>query len=961
MMNRLKSSMMICLLLLAGFISDAVAQNTEISGQVTDAVTGQPLPGVNVIVQELQIGAATDIDGLYRIPNVAPGNYTLIASFIGFKQYSVQITLAADQALAQNIPLEEDRIGLEEIVVTGQGSGIEKRRLSTTIDVITPKQLEATPSHRLDQILQAQLPGTQVRFSSGQPGTASMIRSRGPVSANFSTTPVIYVDGVRVDNLNTSSGLSLDTGGAQSSALPDIPTENIERIEFIKGGAATTLYGSDAANGVIQIFTKKGLPGRSDFSFQSELGMISGTEDYLRFGRTADVLFEDGFSQTYRLAGNGGTQNFTYSFSGSMHDDNGFRLNNENTTYGLRTTLGAKVSDITQYTGSFSFASNRYTRDYNANTSFSTFGNLEGGQYGDLDMMSDEDFAELLDAQRRVVNLVDILGDTKRFQTSQSMEFAPMKNLTARMTLGLDYRFNEEQETETPAFNLEIGSDPTSSDITRVDRRFLGLTLEGIVRHQHQVGDFSFISTAGGQVFRDEDDQALLQASNIAQGTSSINNAAEQTAQDFELTVANYGFYGQENIGFKDRYFIEGGVRVDYNSAFGEEIGAVVYPKVGGAYVLSAEPFFQSIVPQSVISNMKLRANLGFAGNFPTPFQNDRTVLAATFNNQVAYTFGQVGDADLKPERVRTFEIGGDLGLLNDRVSVEVTYYKSITEDALFTIPFPESAGQASQLTNVGEVENKGWEINTQFFVLNSRNADLRINASVNTLDNLVTRNGGAPAFSVGGFSFLGQQVEAGKPLGFLQGDRSTFDDQANFVSAERSAFLGSPLPDVFGNLSLSLTMWNRLRLFALADYQVGAQGIAVDDVLRFFSGIQDDDRFPKAPDGSVPALSQATFFDLAGVWVEDTDFFKVRLISLGYTIPEKYYRNKLVKRIDVGVKVVNPLNFVKSSFDPEITGDNGLSNRSELTQQDALNLGVFGFGTESPPRQFLFDIKVNF
>ena len=953
-----KSFTLLLLLMLPGL---AFAQNAKITGQVTDAVSGQALPGVNVIVQELQIGAASDIDGQYTIDELEAGTYTLVASFIGFKQYSKTITLGAGQELVENIPLSEDLIGLEEIVVTGQGSGIEKRRLSTTIDVITPKQLEASATNRLDQILQAQLPGTQVRFSSGQPGTASMIRSRGPVSANFSTTPVIYVDGVRIDNLNTSSGLSLDTGGAQSSSLPDIPTENIERIEYIKGGAATTLYGSDAANGVIQIFTKKGLPGRSDFSFQSELGIISGTEDYLRFGRTADILFEDGFSQTYRLAGNGGTRNFTYSFSGSMHDNNGFRLNNENTKYSLRTTLGAKVSDVTQYTGSFSFASNLYTRDYNANTSFSSFGNLEGGTFGDLDTLSDEDFNDLMESERRSVNLVDIVGDTKRFQTSQSMEFAPIKNLSARVTLGIDYRFNVEQETESPAFNLAIGNDPTSSDITRVDRRFLGLTLEGIVRHEHKAGDFSFVSTAGGQIFRDEDDQALLQASNIAQGTSSINNAAEQTAQDFELTVANYGFYGQENIGFKDRYFVEAGLRVDYNSAFGEEIGAVVYPKVGGAYVLSEEPFFSSIVPKVVISNLKLRANLGFAGNFPTPFQNDRTVLASTFDNQVAYTFGQVGDADLKPERVRTFEVGGDVGILNDRVSVELTYYKSVTEDALFTIPFAESAGQASQLTNIGEVENEGWEINTQFFVINRRDVDLRLNASVNTLDNVVTKNGGAPAFTVGGFTFLGQQVEAGKPLGFLQGDRPIFDDEANFVEAERNANLGSPLPDVFGNLSLSLTVLNRLRLFALADYQVGAQGIAVDDVLRFFNGSQDADRFPTAPDGSIPALTQATFFDLAGVWVEDTDFFKVRLISLGYTIPEKFYRNKLIKRIDVGMKVVNPFNFVKSSFDPEITGDNGLSNRSELTQQDALNLGVFGFGTESPPRQFLFDVKLNF
>ena len=939
----------------------AWAQDGRISGIVTDAVTGQPLPGVNIVIQELFIGSASAIDGSYQIENVAPGEYTLIASFIGFKNNQLTVSLSPGQQLELNVELEEDLIGLDEVVVTGQGSGIEKRRLSTTIDVVTPKQLEATPNARLDQILQAQLPNTQIRFSSGQPGTASLIRSRGPVSANGSTTPVIYIDGVRVDNLNTSSGLSVGTGGAQSSALPDIPTENIERIEFIKGGAATTLYGSDAANGVIQIFTKKGLPGRTDLSFQTELGVVSGTEDFLKYGRTADILFEDGFSQTYRLAGNGGTRNFTYSFAGSMHDNNGFRLNNGNTRYSLRSTLGTRVSEVMHYTGSFGFASNLYTRDYNANTSFSTFGNLEGGVFGDLNELSDTDFDELRTQQRDIVNAVDIKGDTKRFQTSQAFEFTPLESLSAKLTLGLDYRFNVEQETESPAFNLLIGSDPTGSDITRVDRRFLGLTLEGNVQHKAEVNNFSFVSTLGGQVFRDEDDQVLLQANNIAQGTSSINNAAEQTAQDLEFTVANYGFYAQENIGLNDRYFIEGGLRVDFNSAFGEEIGGVIYPKVGGAYVLSSEPFFEQFVPKSIISNMKFRANLGFAGNFPTPFVNDQTVLAATFDNRVAYTFGQVGDVDLKPERVRTVEVGGDLGFVNDRVSVEVTYYKSITEDALFTVPFAVSSGQASQLTNIGEVENKGWEINTSFLVLNQRNADLRVTASVNTLDNEVLDNGGAPSFTVGGFTFLGQRVEQGFPLGYLRGGDPTFDDQGNFVSVERNAFLGSPLPDVFGNMTVNLTLWNRLRFFAVADYQTGAQGIAVDDVLRFFSGIQDDDRFPKAPDGSIPSLSQASFFDLAGVWVEDTDFVKVRLLSLGYTIPEKYYQNRLIKSIDVGVRVMNPFNFVESSFDPEITGDNGLSDRGNTTTQDALNLGVFGFGTESPPRQFLFDLKVRF
>ncbi|NNF59430.1 MAG: TonB-dependent receptor [Rhodothermaceae bacterium] len=947
-------------LLLLAAVSPAYAQDGTIRGIVTEAGADVPLPGVNVIVEELRLGSATDIDGQFEIPDVPAGSYTLVATFIGFKRYEAPVTVQAGQASVVTIVIEEDLLGLEEVVVTGQGAGIERRRLSTTIDVITPRQIEATPAARLEDLLQAQLPGAQVRFSSGQPGTASLIRSRGPISAFSSTTPVIYVDGVRVDNLNTAAALDVDTGGAQSSAIPDIPLENIERIEFIKGGAATTLYGSDAANGVIQIFTKKGIPGRTSFSYETQLGTINGTEDFLRFDETADVLYRTGFTQQHRLSGSGGTPGLNYSFSGSLAGDDGFREGNERQQYGLRTSVGGRVSSAVQYTGTFGFSSVDFTRDLNANDGRASFGNLEGGTEGDLSMMNPEELQVIGDSIRNVVNLYDLSGDTKRFQTSQQLNIAPREDLTIKAIVGLDYRVNVEQQIESPAFQSAIGLPPTASQLQRVQRRFLGLTLEGTAQHQARVGDFSFVSTAGGQVFRDDDRQDALVATNIADGTTSVNNGADQTAIDFDLVVANYGVYVQENIGYKDRYFIEGGFRADANSAFGEEIGLVGYPKIGAAYALSAEPFWQnSALLRSIAPNLKFRANLGFAGKFPTPFANDRLVLASPFLGEIAYTYGQFGNPDLRPERVRTFEAGADIALADGRLGLEVTYFDAKTSDALFTVPFVPTAGRAAQLFNVGEIVNRGWEFAANAFLLDRRNLDLRLNASLNTLTNEVTDNGGTAPFSVGGFTFLGQWIEEGKPVGYLRGDRPTFDDEGNLVDVERDADLGSPLPDAFGTVGLSATFYNRLRLFVTGDYQWGAQGIAVDDVLRFFNGLQDEDRFPTAPDGSVPALSQGTFFDLAGVWVENTDFFKLRLISLSYDVPEQFFRNPIARSLTIGFRVVNPFNFVSSSFDPEVTGDNGQSGVGGV--QNGVNLGVFGFGTESPPRQFLVDLRVGF
>src|SRR5690606_9381444 len=171
------------------------------------------------------------------------------------------------------------------------------------------------PATRVDQLLQAKLPIAQIRLTGGQAGATSIIRSRGVTSAFVNSTPIIYVDGVRMDNLNTNAALSGgSTQGAAISSIADIPLDNIEKIEFINGGAATTLYGSDAANGVIQIITKKGGSEKTDVTVETQMGAETPTADFLFFNRTKDLLFETGFFQKHRVAVNGGQGKFGYSF-----------------------------------------------------------------------------------------------------------------------------------------------------------------------------------------------------------------------------------------------------------------------------------------------------------------------------------------------------------------------------------------------------------------------------------------------------------------------------------------------------------------------------------------------------------------------------------------------------------------------------------------------------------------------
>ncbi len=427
-----KITLLLSLLFVVG--GTLLAQRT-VTGSVTDT-EGTPLIGASLLVEGTSSGTVTDFDGNFTINNVPATATALIVSYTGYATSEVDIP--DDNKI--DIVLEDNAIGLTEIVVSGQGVGIERKRLTTTVDVITSEQLELAPITQLDQVLQSRLPGAQIRLSSGQPGTASIIRNRGPITANGSSTPVIIIDGVRVDNLNSNPTLGLNTGGASSSALADIPIESIERVEFIRGGAATTLYGADAANGVLQIFTKKGTSGSARLTGGAIVGAMVGEEKFLKFEETADVLFEPGLVQQYRVGVDGGSDVATYNFSGSFYDDDGFNDLNEQRRISARFGTHANIGKNISYDGSASFTSNYFTRDYNANTSFSRFSNLESGDFGDLTTISGAGLDSIRTDLFEQGSLTDITEAIRRFQTSQQITYKPFEGFTSRLIVGLDSR-----------------------------------------------------------------------------------------------------------------------------------------------------------------------------------------------------------------------------------------------------------------------------------------------------------------------------------------------------------------------------------------------------------------------------------------------------------------------------------------------------------------------------------------
>ena len=937
---------------------EASFQEGIIQGTVLDE-NAISIPGATVMIVGTNRGTVTDFDGNFKL-DVKETSYPLElkVTFMGYRTTFLEV----DQPQSGlHIIMEASSESLNEIVITGQGADVRKKRLATNVVSIGEEELGKISSQRIDQKLAAELPNAQINLTGGQAGATSIIRSRGVNSAFLSSTPIIYLDGVRMDNLNTQMQLGGTSQGAAISAIADIPMDNIEKIEYINGGAATTLYGSDAANGVIQIFTKKGGKRGTNLTLEAQSGVETPTNDFLYFDRTEDLLFKNGLYQKYRLNLDGKAENgFGYTFSGSFRNSSGVQIHNQNENLKADFSTGFKASlnDKIDYESSFLYVHNEYKRNRNGNQGgytglwFAEDGAsaITGPGFNNrLDELSDEAYKEIKEYVNNAERLQDNQIVVNRFTTSQIFKYEPLDNLNFRFTGGLDYRAQDQTVVNTNEYLTATRGQEIKDEgnIQNVQRNYLGLTLEFTGQHNADLGDFSLITTFGGQFFRTRDHQILYSGTNIRDGAQTISDAAIKESDEYLSEVLNYGVYLQENIGFKDKLFLDLGLRGDRNPAFGDNIGTQFYPKAGISYMLSSESWFES----KTFNSFRLRGSYGVAGNLPPAYANEKTIRFNGFLGEQAAYFGQPGNTNLKPEKTTTIEGGVDLALFNDRINFSAGYYRALTRDALFYVPAAPSTGYSvNQLYNIGEIENYGLELSANFIPIEMNDMLLSINASFNTLHNKVVDAGGAPAFNINGFSSRTLQtvVQEGYPVGFLRGNYGCFDEEGVLESTEPQSFLGTTIPDIFGNLSLNFS-YKRFNLFANASYQMGAYAHNWDAQFRYYYGASED----FIPQGEIEANQRSNWLSFTNRFVEKTDFLKVRNIGLSYSLlPEN---TALYNSMVFGVNLVNPLNFASSSFDPEAT----ISGAAQ--GQGGASTGGISYATYSAPRQFLGSIKINF
>ncbi len=905
----------------------------------------------------------------------------------------VAILFAPVGAMADNGPVASDvtpvdtqyvwNNNLNEIVVTGQGGAVSKRRLSSNITKLSSAELDKLPTGRIDQMLQNALPNVQFTLTNGQPGTTSIIKSRGMSSAFTNSTPVIYVDGVRVDNMNTGSELfnvmnnaygSINGQTAASSAIGDIPMENIDHIEYVPGGAATTLYGSDAANGVIQIFTKNHGAGRFNASVTTQLGVDVANSQYYHFDRTKDLLHKTGFEQKYGLAFSGGDERMGYSFGASMSQNTGTLIHdgNEQRKYDLRFGSSIRMNSMLKYTNSFGFVAEDYRRNRNGNQGFYTGlwfaegaaaanftyqaedGSLQNFP-ADIDSASPYVYNKIKDFVSKAEALQDHREEVKRFQTSQQLEFKPTRFLTFHATLGLDYRYNTDKLVETNRYLIHTQMKPEGTtdagSVGNYDRNYYGIT--GEINGQWKVYHAEWLSnilTGGFQYFSTHDHQSLYKGQNVRDGARIMSGAGVIQADEWLSYLHNYGCYLQDNLGINNRYFLDLGLRLDYNTAFGEQVGWQAYPKIGLSYILSDEPWMRPLVFEGWVNSLKLMANFGVAGSYPPAFEYQRTIDVSSYLDRQANTFGKNGNPNLGPERKYSYEAGFQATLFQRVIDLGLTYYLAITHDALFNVPTLPSSGQSSSyLANIGKIRNNGVEMFVGAHIINTHDWGLTVRGSLNTNYNKVLSTGGLVPFAIGGFSSrtIVTVVEEGKSVGFLRGTATTLHADSSVDKTLYNQDLGRTVPTLYGNFTLT-ARWRQLNLTISGDYQAGAYVHSFDRQFRFAKGIKDE----AIPEAALAGTTQAkTWLNFTNFFVEKADFVKVRNIGVDYTFRFPKCR---IHELFLALNCYNPFSWTSSSVDPEAV-------LSGARTQGSIATGGLSYSSYSQPRQYVMTAKVSF
>jgi TonB-dependent starch-binding outer membrane protein SusC len=807
-MRMLGSLGTLCLFLVLWAPAPALAQATgTVSGVVTSQV-GQPVSGANVVVVGTQRGTLTNAEGRFIIPNVPAGSQRVRASMIGYQPQEQTVTLVAGQSAVLDFQLQSQAVHLDEVVVTGTAGQARRREVGNSIATINVGTAPEAPLN-IDNLLQGRAAGVTVTHSGGMTGSGAQIRLRGNTSAAMSNTPLIYVDGVRI---RSDAYPSAQHGGRGSrtagSPLNDINPNDIERIEIIKGAAATTLYGTEAAAGVMQIFTKRGAEGAPSIDFQADVSAARlqafgpENEPYMRL----DPWMRTGVHQRYSASVSGGSTDLRYFLSGAVDDGTGVLPNDAQRKYSVRGNFNINPRDNLQLQWNTSYTNDQISNPPAGNNAQGLLLNAYRGSANFIGEYNIDRINEVLDWR--------INTEVNHLISGMTATFQPLQNFTHRLSIGYDRAQNDLRHYRPFGFIFVPQGILQTRNWTAST-----LTLDYVGSYDWQVTpEFRSSFSVGGQTVTNEVNSVTGEAENLpAPGEPTLSAGAQRTAGESRIRVINAGVFLQNLLDWQSRYFLTLGLRVDGNSAFGQNMGLQPYPKASLSYVISEEGFWNE-----TWGDLKLRAAYGHAGRAPGAFDAVRTWNAVGWGGSPAFYPGSVGNPDLGPERTREFEAGFDGSFLDRRFNLEFSYYHQLTTDALMNVRQVPSLGfLGSQLRNVGRIQNRGVELAVNTTPVQRTNLGWDVGFTLATNSNTVLDLGGAAPFGIGARSLV---EEGGWVPGVFGRKLLNPHEIAEPVFAndgDRYVFGPNIATRTFG-LSSELRMPRKIRLSGRAEYQGG-------------------------------------------------------------------------------------------------------------------------------------------
>lgn len=967
------------LLSLTAFFSVATAQTGSLTGSVIDRATGETLVGATVFITDLERGAPTNIDGEYAIDNLPIGSYTVRVSFIGYRTMTETVAINEGDNV-YNVELRSDLTGLDEVVVTSIASRTSRAVSEVAVARVDAGQFTETASYQdLSQLVSGKVAGVNVQPAGGTVGAGIRFNVRSGGGIGGAGQPVIYVDGIRIDN---SQLTGVGRGGQGTGTLADINMDEVETINILKGPAAAALYGTSGSNGVVLITTKRGqsiaggglnvrvrsTQGWSDFVRNDQLEQfgstqaisdifrtarldhknvsISGGSEFIRFYTSADQRLEEGTMNRNFMD----RQNFRANFDAFPREDVTISVS---AGYSWNTVqLPDNDNNVVGYLGNTVLAGPGVNEAGDLELGFNTFG---------------------FTAKESIDAIVDE-SKTTRFLGSAQFQYRPIENFELTASIGYDGASLRRDNSIPPGFF--VTGPGNAGQRTIVNRNNQQYTYDFNARYSYDiVPGLSASTVVGTQMFDRIIDTQNFTKRNFATPLITNIGAGEDFISGSEgyLNTREAGVFAEQSFNYENTYMFSIGGRQDFAAAIGGEAPNIFYPKVSAAVRLDNV----ADLPDWA-SFLKLRAGYGETGQLPGFNDGAARIWGATNS---AYGTGGiisfVGNTGIKPERIKELEFGLEAELF-ETLGLDLTYYIQRAEDSIIDFRQAPSTGITNPVPfNVGGINGNGIEAQLTYTPIENANTQLELGVTYAYQDTEVTDLGGAqPIFD--GFSI--NVIEVGERrsefyVPVVNGAR--FNDDGTYAGvdaeSERSG-VGNPIPvhsgsftanlRVLRNLSAyvqfdfayDLYVYNNTKVFAILfrNYprfeelreQLGIGGLGVSGIEELTPGTAEYN------EAAEEYTTLNTGFD--DNFVERADWLKLRELSINYNFRDFLSRlgaDSYITDLNVSVGGRNLLTSTKySGIDPEV---NFAGARSLSRGQDFLTL--------PPSRQLYFTVSLGF